>query len=218
MRLSRRVLVWLLWAGVLAPFLVAGADVDATLLRPSVNLWTQSISLLSEGSTGGLQRAALALAGGFVLVFAAALRATRPPRTALAYAQAVAGIGLLAAGLLIQQGLAPRRGFRLASPWGYLTLVGLLHVVASGVLYAAFAASCAVAAREEPPGAARVYSAATGVAMVLLVPAFVIAAGDGGPAGLLERAAALAALVWEVWLAVRTARAEPAPPPATSSR
>jgi hypothetical protein len=202
---SRRVWRSFLWAGVAAPLVVTAVDVVETFMHTTVNIWNQSISLLSEGPGGGLQRWGLALSGLLTLVFALAMSRVWRQARGVICSQAVLGVGLMVAGLFIQQGLAPANVWRIPSPWGYLTFVGIVHIVGSGVLYAALALSCWLTAFALPHKRiwrrAVWYSALSGLALVLLVPTFVLLAGDGGPSGLVERLAALVGAGWQVWLA-----------------
>jgi hypothetical protein len=195
----------LLWCGVLAPLLVAAVDVAETFMQSGINIWQQSISLLSEGPNGGIQRWGLALSGLLTLLFAVGLGQTWRRARSVMWSEVVLGGGLVVAGLFIQQGLAPANVWRIASPWGFLTLVGVVHIAGSAVLYAALAGSCLLTAAVLPHThdwrRAVAYSMISGVLLVVLVPTFVVLAGDGGPSGLLERLAALAGAGWQVWLA-----------------
>ncbi len=193
----------LLWSGVLAPLVVAAAIIEESLVQKSVNWHQQSISLLSEGPRGDVLRLGLAAGGLLVILFAWSLHRIWRDARAVARAQGAIGTGLIFTGVFIQQGLAPKHSVRIPSPWGPLTVVGIIHIVAAGVLYGAAVWSCRALLRSLPKirrwQAAWRYCAATAVAMSLLVPAFVVSAGIGGPAGLLERLAGLLAAVWEVW-------------------
>jgi len=195
----------LLWCGILAPLLVAVVDVAETFMHTGINIWQQSISLLSEGPGGGVQRWGLTLSGLLTLLFAVALGHVWRRARRLMWSESLLGGGLMVAGLFIQQGLAPASAWRIPSPWGYLTLVGVIHIAGSAVLYAALAGSClltaAVLPRTREWRRAVGYSVVSGVLLILLVPTFVVVAGDGGPSGLLERLAALAGAGWQVWFA-----------------
>jgi len=196
---------WLLWSGALAPLVVAASIIEESVVRKAVNPWRQSISLLSEGPHGYVERFGLILGGLLMLVFAWSLYPVwdHSHSRRVARAQAATGVGLILTGAFIQQGLAPKRGLRIPSPWGALTLVGVVHIIAAGLLYGAAVASCIAVMRALPQRpssqSAWRYCRATAVSILLLLPAFVVAAGSGGPAGLLERLTALFATVWELW-------------------
>ncbi len=195
----------LLWAGVLGPLVVTAAVVSESFTHGAVNPWQQSISLLSEGAAGTLLRLSLVLGGVFTMLFAWALHRVWAQAAALFRSQLAMGIGLVVTGLFIQQGLAPPGDFRIPSPWGYLTPVGVVHILGAAVLYLAIVASCWAVARSLPADGRwrrpAWYSGATGLAIAVLLPAFVVAAGVGGPSGLLERLAAVLAVAWELWWA-----------------
>lgn len=194
----------MLWSGLAAPLCVATSIVAASLASPSVSLVHQSINLLSEGPQGLIERVGFVVGGILVFVFAEAIHQLWPMARSLITAQRATGGGLLAAGLAIQQGLAPAHGFRIASPWGTLTGVGVVHIVAAAVFFGALVVSCLIMARmlySNPRWRRQAfYSALSGAAMMLLVPAFVVTADLGGPSGGLERLAGFVAALWQIWL------------------
>lgn len=193
-----------LWTGAAAPLVVVVAVITASLRDPSVNLWQQSISLLSEGPRGDVERLGFVIGGLLTLAYATVLRRVWASQPSVARSQIAIGVGLLAAGIFIQQGIAPKYGVRVPSPWGALTIVGIVHVLASGVLYAALVLSARAVARalafEHAGRRAIWYAALSAIAIVVLLPAFVAAAAVDGPSGLLERLAALVAVSWQFWL------------------
>ncbi len=196
----------MLWSGVAAPLCVATSIIVSSLINPSVNLMRQSISLLSEGPHGFFERAGFVIGGTFIVAFAWTVRKLWPQAQSLARTQTAAGGALVVTGLAIQQGLAPTHGFRIPSPWGALTKMGVIHVVAAGVFFGALIVSCGTVAQGlltnpqwRRPAA---YSLFSGAAIALLLPAFVVTADLGGPAGALERLAGLVGALWEGWLAL----------------
>lgn len=195
---------YLLWTGAAAPFVVAVSVITASLRDRSVNLWQQSISLLSEGPRGGVERLGFVVGGVLTLVFATMLRRVWASQPSVARSQTAIGVGLLAAGTFIQQGIAPIHGVSVPSPWGALTVVGILHIAASGLLYVALVVSGLAVARalavDRGERRAIQYSTLTALAIVVLLPAFVVAAAVHGPSGLFERVAALVAVSWQWWL------------------
>ncbi len=201
---SRHLRRWMLWSGLAAPLCVATSIVAASLARPSISLMHQSISLLSEGPQGFFERLGFVIGGILILLFAGAVHQLWPMARSLVTAQRATGGGLLAAGLAIQQGPAPAHGFRIASPWGTLTGVGVVHIVAAAVFFGALVISCLTVAQmlySNPRWRHQAfYSAFSGAAIMLLLPAFVITADLGGPSGGLERLAGFVAALWQIWL------------------
>jgi hypothetical membrane protein len=199
---------WRLWCGVAGPLLVVSSIVVVSFLKPSVSLWRQSISLLSEGPHGLIERIGFILGGLLTFVFADALRQVWGRYRVVIATQRVMGIGLVAVGVFIQQGLAPPHQFHIPSPWGALTFIGILHILASGVLYVAIIVSGLAVTRplrdSHSGRSAALYSTASALAILLLLPAFIVAAALNGPSGLLERLVGLIAAIWQVWL-TRTA-------------
>lgn len=201
MRLPRRLYGW---AGMASPLLVALAMVEATVAHHGGVWWQQSISLFSEGPAGVPQRVAFGVGGVLTGAFSWGLFRTTAPRV-MSWSQAGIALGLIVTGAFIQQSLAPGQGFSVPSPWGLLTLVGLIHVAGAGLLYAAIVVSCFGTARAltHRRGAERAgaFSGWSGVGVTVLLLAFMLATTDNGPAGLLERLAVILALTWEAWLA-----------------
>lgn len=207
------------WAGLVSPLLLAAAMVEATVAHTGGTWWQQSISLFSEGPSGLIQRVAFVVAGALTGVFSWALFDGGAPRV-LGWTQALIAGGLVVTGAFIQEGLAPLHGLNVASPWGNLTLVGLIHVGGAAVLYAAIVAAGLATAHVLREGAQQKWTrrwswgSAIGVAMLLL--AFILATTDNGPAGLLERLAVALALLWEIWFVRFLARGGLAAWPVTS--
>jgi hypothetical protein len=120
-----------------------------------------------------------------MLVYAWGLHLLKSHPARVVKGQAAIGIGLATSGLFIQQGLAPRRGFRVLSPWGYLTAVALIHVIGGLILYLAIVGSCFAVARHGPrhrPGGrwAHRYSLASGIVMLGLLALFRLPRPSGG--------------------------------------
>ncbi len=187
-----------------------------TVREPAVSAGRQSISLLSEGARGGLLREGEVLAGLLVLLFAWGLSRRAAAPRALLWAELGVGMGLSLTGLFIEQHLPAPGAFRVPSPWGYLSRVGMVHIAAALLLYTSlFGAALASALKPSPVGGRgfRVISGAAAILLIVLLPAFVAVAGTGGPSGWLERAAALVAMGWQEALAVSAGRRRGVPDP-----
>lgn len=198
-----------LWAGAVAPLLLAAAIVWDTVREPSVSAGRQSISLLSEGARGGVLRGAEVLSGVLVLLFAWSLSHRPGIGRALWRAEMGVGVGLALSGLFIEQHLPLPGAFRVPSPWGYLTRVGMVHIGAACLLYISLLVAALAAARQPAPGAGRrlrLVSAVAALLLAALLTAFVAVANGGGPSGWFERAAALVAIAWQEALCLSLAR------------
>jgi hypothetical protein len=213
----RRAVIWLTLSGAAAPLVLAGAILAETVRERGVSAGQQSISLLSEGAQGGLLRLAEVVAGVLTILFAAGLFRAWSRRRGVPRAEAGVGLGLILTGLFIQQHLPPAGVFRVPSPFGYLTAIGLVHIVGAIVLYVSLFLAGMTAARAYPPsrpwGIMRTASALQAIGLVVLLPAFVVAAGLNGPSGWLERGAALVAVIWQEVFAIHLLRCGVPPDP-----
>ncbi len=205
-----------LWLGAAGPGLFTAVFVVEDLARPAVNPWQQSISFLSHGPWGWVQNLDFIGSGLLVLTFAGILAASAMPATrrqdqALARWQALGGMGMVAMGLVRQHRM---RAGGLATPFGYLTAMGIAHIAAAVAVLAAALGSCLLEATSPAaPAAWRIVSALAALLLLASVAAFAVAVLQGGPSGLWERAAALTAALWMAAEVRRlTARGEGRPP------
>jgi len=207
-----------LYAGVLGPSLFTVVYVVEDVLRPSVNPWRQSISFLSHGPAGWVQNADFLVVGGLVLLFAVALTVVAAQGAAdertwlnrLARLEGVGAVGLVLVGLVRQGrlGAVPPPG--LSTPFGYLTVAGMIHIVGGIMIFGAGACAGAMGAQAVPSSLMsrgwRRFSLASAVLVTAALVLFVLTAANGGPSGLFERVAAFSSSVWTVVLAVRLDR------------
>lgn len=215
---SQRLTLALLWCGMVGPILFTLSYGINEALRSHFNPWQESISMLTRGPDGWVQRASFILFGLMSLGFAGGLARVHPPPGGspwLARCQAAIGLGLVLAGLLVQQRLEVGRGGVLPAgfltPYGYITLPGFAHVLAAVLIYLATTASCLLVGRRlrHRPGwqAGARYSSASGWLYLLMILGFAVSPLVGGPAGLFERVAGLVAALWTIWFARRITRA-----------
>ncbi len=213
---SRRLTLGLLGCGVVGPTLFTLSWAVNEALRPHFNLWQESITMLSRGPDGWIQDLTFALFGLMSIAFALGLRRVTPPPGGslwLPRLQAAIGAGLLVAGLIVQHrlllGPGGVRPMGVFTPYGYITVAGLTHVLAAVVIYVATVASCLLVGRslrtQSRAGAA--YSLTSGWLYALCIVGFAVTPLTGGPAGLFERLAGLIGAAWTVWFAARTMRA-----------
>ena len=197
------------WLGIVAPALFTAVYVIEDVERPGVNPWQQSISFLSHGRWGWVQNTDFLVSGAAGLLFAATLglgaaaRADPAREWRLACLQGLAAVALAVVGVVRQQplGAVPPPG--LSTPFGYLTVAGMVHIAAAVGLFSAMLASCALEALA--PGASTAWRRASLAASLMLLASlalFVDTAANGGNAGLWERVAALVAGAWIASLAV----------------
>jgi hypothetical protein len=200
-----------LWTGSAGPALFTAGYVAEGFLVPGVDPWRQSISFLGQGPWGWVQNINFVVSALLILAFARALyrvgRAGGPGRAPirrLAVFQAIGGFGMLVAGFVRQTASYGAPG--LTTPFGDLTVPGLAHIAGAVLIFAAAVASAGSESSGAAPWTSRAWSRASGAAaggMVALLGAFLVAAADGGPAGLWQRAASMVAGGWMVALAMR---------------
>lgn len=186
-------------------FLVDGAT------RAGYDPMTHAVSQLSLGGRGWLQITNFVVTGLLMLAFAVGLRralhpgrgATWGPLLVGAYALALVGSGVFV--------MDPMHGYPPGTPPGLGADPSWHHTVhdsLGAVVFLSLPAASLVVARRfaADPGARgwAVYSAATGVAMVVLFVAFGAAWEDGSAtAGLLQRATIIVGWGWIALLAAR---------------
>ncbi len=189
-----------LWLGIVAPIMVGGAVVNVSMAEPSVSPVEQSISLLLDGPAGRLLRLTLIIGGALLVIYGWALSRIHV-HLLVAKSQAISGAGLMITGFFMQHGLASLHGFRIPSPWGYLTAIGTLHIIGATIFYGALVLSAIFAAGAMQVKGAHWYSMASAIAMLGFLAVFIVTAALHGPSGLFERIVGVVALAWELWLA-----------------
>ncbi len=204
----------LLACGVVGPLLFIVVFLIEGATRADYDPWQHFVSSLSHGARGWIQITSFVLCGGLVLCFAVGLRrelrSGRGSRWITA-SVGIFGISLVAAGLLVTD---PLLGYPPGAP-STPTLEGALHMLFSLFAFAALASACLGMARRFARDRARrgwsLYSAVTGVAVVLLfVTTSAVAALDPeGPAGLIQRITIVTGWGWVALLAVRLLRRPP---------
>lgn len=193
--------------GFIAVFLIAGA------LRPDYETLYQPVSSLSLTESGWVQITNFVVTGMLMLACAVGLRrallpaggggATWGPRLIGLF-----GMGLFAAGVFVTD---PAFGYPPGTPAGVPTtdtVHGILHNVASILVFASLPAACFVFARrfaaQPGSGSWKTYSFLTGIAVPVLIASTSIALFNGGPAGLFQRLSLSAGLIWIALIATRT--------------
>ncbi|MCY0880048.1 MAG: DUF998 domain-containing protein [Firmicutes bacterium] len=188
---------WTLLFGFAAPAIVAAGVLVASVRNRAVNPIHQSISLLMDGPGRDLLEASLLVAGGCVLWTAWAMFRGVSHGVSLALSQGILGLGVMATGAFMQHHLPRPHQWAVPSPWGPLTPVGLVHVAAATVLYAALVGTCAAVLARARGRAVKGLAFGTGIALVLLLALFLVTAVLHGPSGLFERLVAAVGIGWE---------------------
>ncbi|MBL7252982.1 DUF998 domain-containing protein [Paractinoplanes lichenicola] len=160
--------------------------------RDGFDLMRHPLSLLSTGSLGWLQITNFVVAGLLMVAGAGALDGTWAPRLTR-----VAGLGMIAAGLLVMD---PGGGFPADHPEVPATMSrhAIGHMAAGTITFAALIAACYVLARRAP---------ARGSAAAAVIAGTALLAGDlwamsGGAAGTLTLAiGAITAMLYVSWAA-----------------
>jgi hypothetical protein len=162
--------------------------------RDGFDLMRHPLSLLSTGSLGWVQIANFVVSGLLMLIGAGSLDGRWAPRLAR-----VAGVGMIAAGLLVMD---PGGGF----PVGHdevpttMTWHALGHVVAGTITFTALIAACYVLAKRATTRSSAVAAAVSGTALLTGW----LWAMSGGTAGTLTLAVgAITAMLFVSWTAVR---------------
>jgi hypothetical membrane protein len=196
-RTSRQ--LWLI-AGALAALLFTVVYLVEGITRPGYSAWRQPVSDLSVGPGGEVQVVSFIICGLLFIGFASELK--RASRWA-AILVAIAGVGLVIAGVFVTD---PIRGYPPGSTDRASTAHGIVHLIASFLVFTALPIACFVLsrrfARSKRPGWA-MYSAASGLLMWIALAAFGVTNGHGGPAGVFERLAIGSGWLWIALVAVR---------------
>lgn len=212
---QRSVTKLLLLCGAVGPTLFVAAYVVNGALRPGYSTWRHTISTLSLGDHGWIQIVSFVLYGLLMLCFAAGLRRVLRTGPAAWWGPIlffIAGLGLIAIGPFVTD---PILGYPTATPTT-ASLGGVIHNLASLIVFIAVPAGCLVLARRFAHLAWRgwvVYSIVTGVLAIVFVVLFfaAVSAADGpgggaSPAGLLERIPTVILGLWQTLLALRLLR------------
>jgi hypothetical membrane protein len=201
-----------LWAGVVAPLLFTLIYLVDGATRAGYDPLRHQVSLLSLGDRGWLQTLSFLVTGGLLVVFGIALRAwlrSGPGARAVPGGVAVAGIGLVLAGLFPTQ---PLFGYPPGTPDGMSAAVepaSYIHVGAAFLAFFGLAAAALAMAVRLWRADSKAWAIASAMAGVVVIVAF--GASGGGPsgellfpttAGLIQRIALSAGLGWVLAVAV----------------
>lgn len=177
-------------------------------MRPGYSALTMPVSALSLTADGWVQIVNFVLFGLFIIAFAIGLNrmlAPGPARTWATAVQLLIGVGLVLAGVFIQD---PGQGYPVgvavpANPTGH----GTAHLIATIVVFnARIAWSLVMAVRFSRDSAWRRYAAFCVLSAILLaifLGAFGAALSTGGPAGLFERLGTLSTSALSLTIALR---------------
>jgi hypothetical membrane protein len=202
----------LLGCGVLGPLLFMAIFAVEGTLRAAYDPLKHQVSLLSLTERGWIQVGSFLLNGALVVAFAAGLRRILVAGRAAVggpTAVAIAGIGIVVAGLFSMQ---PSFGYPPGAPPGVGSVISIgsyVHVLGAVLFFVGMtAASLLFAARFRSAGRSlwSAYSALTGAAILIFFAASSGGGQDDTPfvpeyAGLLQRVAIVAGLVWMTVLA-----------------
>lgn len=199
---------WLLACGVIGSMLFSVVFTIEGAIRPGYDPWRDSISSLSLGPGGWVQRVNFVVYGLFVAASAVGWRAALTSGVGATWGpllRLITALGYVVCGICSQD---PAPGYPpgaklLATP----TLHGEIHIYATVVALAAPTAICLILARRfarEPRWRGwATYSIVT----ILLVCAFMttygVALAHHGPAGLLEHLAGSSESLWELIFVAR---------------
>jgi hypothetical membrane protein len=202
---------WLLACGVVGGFGFVVAFLIAGTMRPHYDPLYHFVSALSLGDGGWIQISNFVVTGILMVACALGLRRALSSGRGGTWGPTLIGtfgLGLIGAGVFVTD---PGFGYPLGTPRGPPTTAswhGMLHLLASVIVFLSLSAACFVFARRfsaEPRGSmwAR-YSFATGLVVLALIVASNVAVFSGGPAGLLQRLSLIAGWFWVGLLAIRT--------------
>ena len=183
-----RVTKSLLGYGVFAGFVYVLGSVLDGLSRAGFDFAHDSWSLLSLGDRGWLHVTVFVLTG--LMVAAAGVGFRRHLRTVAGPALVADGILLVVAGVAVPD-----------APGGGFSLHGLVHLVAGGLGFIAFAVAAFSMARHDARAGARGWSAFDAAAGALLLAGFVAIASGSTAAPIVLGFTAAVVLSW-VWLAL----------------
>jgi hypothetical protein len=201
----------LLAAGLLGSVFFTASYLLDGVLRPGYDPLRQPISALSLGPGGWVQITSFIVFGALSCCSAVGWRATMSGGLGVSWyprLKLLAGVALIIAGIFSQD---PGLGFPHGVPSPvHPTLHAQIHNVATFVSLTATVAGFLVLARrftDEPRWRGWATSATlTAAAMVVFLAAFGGAMNDGGPGGLFEKLATIAALLFNVALVARLLR------------
>jgi len=183
-------------------YLVLGA------VQAAYDPWRRPVSDLSAGSLGAIQVASFIICGVSIIGFALAFRRSPTPAggRSTPLLLSIVGAALLLAGIFITD---PAPGYPAGNHSPTTTLHGVIHLVASVLVFTSLPVACFVMARRYaqsrlPMWAA--YSIASGILMWAFLFAFGLSNVKGGPAGLFERMAITTGWTWISLQALRLLR------------
>lgn len=205
---------WLLLVagGVAGPVLFTFVYLVLGAAEVGYDPWRRPVSDLSAGSLGPIQVASFIICGVSIIGFALALRRSAAPAggrwTPLLLS--VVGVALVLAGILITD---PAPGFPAGNHSPTTSLHGVLHLVASVLVFTGLPLACFVMARRYARSGLMtwaIYSLASGILMWTFLFAFGLSNARGGPAGLFERMAITTGWAWISLQALRLVRSRAA--------
>lgn len=182
--------------------------------RPGYDAWRMAGSALSLGDQGWIQITSFVVSGLLIFGFAFGVRHTLSRGPGMTWGPillAVAGIGLILAGVFVTD---PAFGYPPGTPEGpahQMTLHGTLHFFPGGLsFFLGLAAACIVFARRfggDPQWKGwSVFSVVIGILVFAFLVAYAAVAAtvpNGGPAGFLERVSIISGLAWVALFALR---------------
>src|SRR5215471_3133370 len=219
------VTTWLPMAGIVGPLQFTLVYLWQGATRPGYDAIPMMVSALSLTSRGLIDIVSLVLNGLLLIAFAIGLRRALRPRSATwgSVLLGVAGFGFVVAGVFVTD---PAQGYPAGTPAGpavTTSVHGLIHfAVGATCVIGGLTAGAVVFARffwNDPAWRGwSLYSIVTAIAVLACSVGFAYAGLHRGPAGLLERIAFSAGLLWVVALATtllrrQSARAEPGAAP-----
>lgn len=212
-RVISTVTPWLPVAGILGPLQFTVVYVWQGATRPGYDAVPMMVSALSLTSRGIVDIVSLVLTGLLVIAFAIGVRRALRPRSATwgPVLLGVAGFGFVVAGVFVTD---PAQGYPPGTPVGpaaATSVHGLIHfAVGATCVIGGLTASALIFARffwNDPAWRGwSLYLIATASAVLACSVGFAYAGLRQGPAGLFERIAFSAGLLWVVALAITLLR------------
>jgi hypothetical protein len=188
----------------------------AGAVREHYSALHQPGSLLSLGAGGWVQIANFITTGMLMIACAVGVRRALPSRRVGSWGSlliSIYGLGLVAAGAFSAD---PSYGYPPGAPLGpaaSLSVHGMLHEVASVMVFGPLTAACFVFARQSGPqrrrGVWTIYSVLTGVAIPVFIAGAINAWSSGNAmnfGGVFQRLAIIAGWLWISLLALRLIR------------
>ena len=204
---------WLPVAGILGPLQFTLVYLWQGATRPGYDAIPMMVSTLSLTSRGIVDIASLVLTGILLIGFAIGVRRALRPRSVIwgPVLLGVAGFGFVVAGVFVTY---PAQGYQPGTPVGpavATSVHGLIHfAIGATCVIGGLSTSALVFARffwNDPAWRGwSLYSIATALAVLACSVGFAYAGLHQGPAGLLERIAFSAGLLWVVALALTLLR------------